>query len=239
MKIGIFGRGKLGKAVAALAAREGDLEIGWIVDIGEEPGGKVDVVLDASAAGAVPEHLAWALETGTSFVIGTTGWDRSILDPRRVAAAGIGLLHTPNFSLSVAFMRRAAVALGRFAALDSGSSLAIVERHHAAKADAPSGTAILLAESLAKGCPRYSGWNQGRAEEGKINIASLRAGQEVGYHEIRYETGLDSIVVAHKADSRDILAKGALVALRWLPGRVGVFTFDDLSADLIDPLFGE
>jgi 4-hydroxy-tetrahydrodipicolinate reductase len=243
MRIGIFGRGKLGSAVAALAAREKDLELAWIVDLGEEPSGSVDAVLDASAAGAVEGHLEWAIKTGTNLVVGATGWDRSILQSARFADAlagatpRIGLMVSPNFSLSVAFVRRAAVALGRFAALDSGSSLAIVERHHAAKADAPSGTAKLLADALVQGCPRYSGWNQGRADEGKINIASLRASTEVGYHEIRYETGADTIVLSHEADSRDIFAKGALVALRWIRGLSGLFSFDDLAADLIDPLF--
>jgi 4-hydroxy-tetrahydrodipicolinate reductase len=238
MKIGVFGRGKLGNAVTALASREGGLEVAWFIDLGEKPSGRVDVALDASAAGAVPGHLAWALESGTSLVIGATGWDRSILDASSFEKAGIGVLFTPNFSLSVAFMRRAAIALGRFAAIEADSSLAIVERHHSAKADAPSGTAKLLAEALVQGCPRYTGWNQGGAEDGKINIASLRAGTEVGYHEIRLETGADAIVLSHEADSREIFAKGALVALRWIEGRKGLFTFDDLAADLIDPLFG-
>jgi 4-hydroxy-tetrahydrodipicolinate reductase len=237
MRIGIFGRGRLGSAVAALAAKEGDLELAWAVDVGEEPSGKVDAALDASAAAAIPGHLAWALETGTNFVVAATGWDKSLLDALEAASKRIGILTSPNFSLSVAFMRRAAVAMGRFAALDPLSSLAIVERHHAAKADAPSGTAKLLAGALAQGCPRYAGWNQGRAEVDRINIASLRAGSEIGYHEIRLETGADALVLSHEADSRDIFAKGALVALRWMKGRRGLFTFDDLAADLIDPLF--
>jgi 4-hydroxy-tetrahydrodipicolinate reductase len=237
MRIGIFGRGRLGGAVAALAAKESDLELAWTVDIGEKPSGAADAVLDASAAAAIPEHLAWALETGTSFVVAATGWDDAVMDRLKAASERIGVLTSPNFSLSVAFMRRAALAMGRFAALDAASSLAIVERHHAAKADAPSGTAKLLAGALVRGCPRFSGWNMGRAEAGKINIASLRAGTEVGYHEIRLETEADALVLSHEADSRDIFAKGALVALRWMKGRRGLFTFDDLAADVIDPLF--
>lgn len=233
MRIGIFGRGKLGNAVAALAGREKDIEIAWHIDLGEEPSGGVDAALDASAATAVAGHLAWAAGSGTDIVIAATGWDRSILPH----SPGIGIMASPNLSLSVAFMRRASVALGRFAALEADSSLAIVERHHSAKADAPSGTAKLLAEALIQGCPRYSGWNQGRAEEGKINIASLRAGSEVGYHEVRLEMDNDSIVFSHEAASRDIFAKGALVALRWIRGRKGLFSFDDLAAELIDPLF--
>jgi 4-hydroxy-tetrahydrodipicolinate reductase len=239
MRIGIFGRGKLGNAVASLAAREGGIEIAWHVDLGEEPSGPAEAVLDASAASAVAGHLEWALGERTNLVVATTGWDKSILDAGQIEKAGIGVLTSPNFSLSVAFMRRAAVAMGRFAALDAGSSLAIVERHHAAKADAPSGTAKLLAEALAQGCPRYSGWNQGQAEGTRINIASLRAGTEVGYHEIRLETEADALVLSHQAATREIFAKGALVALRWIPGKVGLFTFDDLAEDVIDPLFAK
>jgi 4-hydroxy-tetrahydrodipicolinate reductase len=237
MKIGVFGRGKLGNMVVSLASKAGDLELGWFIDLGEEPSGKVDVALDASAGPAVAGHVEWALASGADLVIAATGWDRSVLDTERIRKAGIGILVSPNFSLSVAFMRRVALAMGRFAAIESDSSLAIVERHHAAKADAPSGTAKLLAEALVQGCPRFSGWNQGRAEEGKINIASLRAGMEVGYHEIRLETDSDALVLSHEADSREIFAKGILVALRWIRGREGYFTFDDVAEDVIDPLF--
>jgi 4-hydroxy-tetrahydrodipicolinate reductase len=237
MKIGIFGRGKLGSAVAALAAKEKDLELAWIVDIGEEPSAKVDAVLDASGAAAVPGHLEWAMKSGTNFVIAATGWAPSVLDPVKAAPGKIGVMTSPNFSLSVAFMKRAAIAMGKLAAIESGSSLAIVERHHAAKADAPSGTAAHLANALAQGCPRYSGWNQGRAEEGRINIASLRAGLEVGYHEIRLETASDALVLSHHAYTRELFAGGALVALRWIAGKKGLFTFDDVAADVIDPLF--
>jgi 4-hydroxy-tetrahydrodipicolinate reductase len=237
MKIGIFGRGKLGRAVAALAAQEKDLEVAWIVDLGEEPSGPVDAVLDASAAAAVRSHLDWALRAGTSLVVATTGLEPGTLEAMKAAAGRIGVMTSPNFSLSVAFMKRAAIAMGRLAELEKGSSLAIVERHHAAKADAPSGTAKHLAEALVEGCPRYSGWNQGGAEEGLINIASVRAGLEVGYHEIRLETASDSLVLSHHAYTRDLFAQGALVALRWIAGKQGLFAFDDVAADVIDPLF--
>jgi 4-hydroxy-tetrahydrodipicolinate reductase len=237
MKIGIFGRGKLGGAVAALAAKEKDLEVAWIVDIGEEPSCPVDAALDASVAAAVRGHLAWAARTGAGLVVATTGLEPATVEALKAAAGGIGVMTSPNFSLSVAFAKRAAIAMGRLAALESGSSLAIIERHHAAKADAPSGTAIHLANALALGCPDYSGWNQGRAEEGKINIASVRAGKEVGYHEIRLETASDALVLSHHAYTRDLFAQGALVALRWIRGRKGLFTFDDVAVDVIDPLF--
>jgi len=237
MRIGIFGRGKLGSAIAQAAAKESDLEVAWIVDIGESPSAPVDAAVDSSVAGAVGGHLAWAMETGSNFVIATTGWDESLLAPLKADPGRIGVMVSPNFSLSVAFSRRIALALGRFAALDASSSLGIVEHHHTAKADAPSGTAKLLAQALAEGCPRYKGWNMGRAEADKINIASLRIGSEIGYHENFYEAAQDAMVFSHRALSREMFAKGALVALRWMAGKKGLHSFDEVAADVIDRLF--
>jgi len=237
MRIGIFGRGRLGSAAIEAAAKESDIEVAWTVDLGESPSGPVDAALDCSAAGAVGEHLEWALESGTNLVIATTGWDKALLEKVKADPGRIGVMISPNFSLSVAFARRVALALGRFAALDAESSLGIVEHHHTGKADAPSGTATLLAEALAEGCPRYSGWNMGRAQADKINIASLRIGAEIGYHEVFYETAQDNLTLSHHALSRGMFAKGALAALRWMAGRKGLHTFDEVAAEVIDPLF--
>ncbi len=176
MRIGIFGRGKLGKAVAALAERESDLEVGWHIDLGEEPGGHVDVALDASAAGAVAGHLGWAIETGTDLVVAVTGWEHSVLAASREASPGGGVITSPNFSLSVAFMKRAAlasVASPRWTRTPrSPSSRGTTPPRPMPPAGPPSSS------------PRHSsraardtlGWNQGSAEPGKINVASLRAG---------------------------------------------------------------
>ncbi len=237
MRIGIFGHGKLGTAVAALAARDRDIDLAWIVDKGEPPGSKVDVALDASAANAVAGHLEWASSTGTDFVIGTTGWDKAILEGYR--EAGIGILVSANFSLAVAFMRRAAVAIGRLAALDAEVDLAVVERHHKHKADAPSGTAKLLAAALAEGCPRYDGWVLGAAQEGKVSVSSLRSGAEIGFHEIRLEAAAETLSLAHEAKTRELFAAGALRAMLWIRGRKGLHRFDELAAELIDPMFAK
>jgi 4-hydroxy-tetrahydrodipicolinate reductase len=239
MRIGIFGRGRLGSAIVSAAAKESGIEVAWVVDLGESPSGPVDAVLDASAADAVAGHLAWAMETGTNIVIAATGWDEAALAPVKADPGRIGVMVSPNFSLSVAFSRRVALALGRFAALDAESSLGIVEHHHTMKADAPSGTAKVLAKALVEGCPRYSGWNMGRAEPDKVNIASLRIGSEIGYHEIFYEAAQDKMVLSHHALSREMFAKGALVALRWMKGKKGLHAFEEVAADVIDPLFAK
>ena len=236
-RVGIVGRGRLGAAVAALIGRTPGMELAWTAGRGEAPGTGADVVLDASAAGAVGEHLAWALATGTPLVIGTTGWDRSLVERLDQETLCAGVMVAPNFSIAVAFMRRAALALGRLAALEPDADLSIMERHHRAKADSPSGTAKSLAAAMAEGSGRHGGWNAGRAEPGSINVASLRSGLAVGYHELRYEAPYETIVLAHEALNRELFARGAVEALLWIRDRRGVFSFDDMASDIIDPLF--
>jgi len=237
LNVGIFGRGRLGSAVAALIGRTPGLGLAWTVGRGESPGQGADVALDASAAGAVGVHLAWAIATGTPLVVGTTGWDRSLIERLDQASLGIGVMVAPNFSLAVAFMRRAALALGRLAALEPDADLSIMERHHRAKADSPSGTARLLATAMAEGSGRRLGWNPGRAELDAIAIASLRSGMTVGYHELRYEAPRETIVLSHEALNRELFARGALEALLWIRDKRGLYSFDDLASSLIDPLF--
>jgi len=233
LRVGIFGRGRLGSAAAALVGSAPDLELAWVEGREAGPRSPVDVALDASAAAAVEAHLAWARDARVDFVIGTTGWPISVLGE---APRESGVMTAPNFSLAVAFARRVALALGRFAALD-GAELAVLERHHGGKADAPSGTAKLLAEALVAGDPAYSGWTDKPRESGKIPVASLRAGAEIGYHELRLEGALERIVFSHQALSRELFAQGALRALRWIHGRKGLFAFDDLASELLDGVF--
>lgn len=237
MRFGVFGRGRLGSAIASAAAGREGLELAWALGRGEEPRGEVEAAIDASGAEGVADRARWAIDNGVDLVIAATGWDESALEGLDFGRTG--LLVAPNLSLSVAFMRRAALALGRFAALDRGADLSIVERHHRMKADAPSGTAKSLAAALIEGCPRYAGWSQGRAEAGLINIASLRSGGCVGYHELRLESEAERIVLSHEAMSRGVFAEGALQALLWIRGRKGRYAFDDLAAEIISQVFKE
>ncbi|PKL23746.1 MAG: hypothetical protein CVV47_13105 [Spirochaetae bacterium HGW-Spirochaetae-3] len=237
VRIGLFGRGRLGTAVVERIGLTPGVELAWVAGRGEPPCAGADVVLDASSGSAVAEHLRWALETGTSLAIGATGWDTSVVDALAGRPLDIGVMVAPNFSLAVALMRRSALALGRLAARESDADLSVMERHHSGKVDSPSGTAKLLASALADGSGRHRGWISGAAETGAISIASLRSGQTVGYHEIRYEAPFETIVLSHEALSRGLYARGALEALVWLRNRRGVYSFDDFAAEVVDPLF--
>ena len=231
LRIGLFGRGRLGSAIAAEA---GDA-LSWQVDLGESPSGPVDVVIDASVAEAVEEHLAWALETGTDLVIGATGWVMPDLETR--VAGRIGVLVSSNFSLTVALMARLSTVLGRFAALDPARDPYVMEHHHRLKADSPSGTAKTLAAAVMAGCPRKTEWTLATPAPHQLSVGVLRAGAEFGTHTVGLDAPAEVLELTHKARSRAPFAQGALQAARWLHGRKGVFTMDDLATDLLDPMF--
>ncbi|BDU67931.1 4-hydroxy-tetrahydrodipicolinate reductase [Geothrix oryzae] len=230
-RLGLFGKGRLGSAIAA----EAGAALAWQVGREESPTTPVAVAIDASVAEAVEAHLAWALETGTDLVIGTTGWSVPDLEGR--VAGHIGVLAASNFSLSVALMARFATVLGRFAALDPARDPFLVERHHRLKADAPSGTAKTLAGALLRGCPRKTEWTLGTPAPHQLSIGVVRAGAEFGTHTVGLDAPAELLELTHIARSRAPFAQGALAAAQWLHGRRGVFTMEDLAADLLDPLF--
>lgn len=230
-RLGLFGRGRLGSAILA----EAGSGILWTVDVGEAPSAPVDVAIDASVAAAVPGHLAWALETGTDLVIGATGW--SIPDLEARVGGRIGVLAASNFSLTVALMARLATVLGRYADLDPARDPFLVERHHRLKADAPSGTAKTLAAALMAGCTRKTAWTLETPAPHELSIGVVRAGAEFGRHTVGLDAPSEVLELTHTARSRAPFAQGALAAAGWLQGRKGVFTMDDLAADLLDPLF--
>lgn len=231
LRIGLFGRGRLGSAIAA----EAGASLAWQIGRGETPPGAVAVAVDASIAEALEGHLDWALATGADLVIGTTGWLLPDLADR--VAGRIGVLTASNFSLTVALMTRLATVLGRFAALDPTRDLYLLEHHHRLKADAPSGTAKTLAAALMAGCPRKTEWTLDPPAPHQLSVGVVRAGAEFGTHTVGLDAPAEVLELTHRARSRAPFAQGALAAARWVHGRKGVFTMDDLAADLLDPLF--
>jgi len=235
VRVGIFGRGRLGTAVVECSREAKNLTVAWALGRGYAPRSPVDVALDASRAEAVRDHLEWALATGADMVIGTSGWD--IPDLKDLVGDRIGVLVAPNFSLGAALLRRFSLALGRFAAAYPEADLGVSEQHHRKKLDSPSGTAKSLAAALLEGCPRYKSWGTAPVEPDVISISSLRTGYEIGHHEVLLDAPSETITLTHSARSRNLFAQGALEALRWIRGRKGLYCFDDMAAELIDPLF--
>lgn len=225
MRILIVGNGKMGRAVAALAAAKGH----QVEAIGraENAGGRaltperlrgVQVAVEFTRPDAAPGNLERLIGAGVPVVTGTTGWQADLPRiTRLVEARGGALLHAANFSIGVHLFLRAARALAAEFAGRAGFDGFILEEHHAAKLDAPSGTARVLQERLRQADP-----------DRPYPITSIRAGTIPGTHVVTYDGPYETVVLSHTARSRDGFAAGALAAAEWLPGRPGVHTLDEM-----------
>ncbi len=220
----------MGKALATLAQERGH-SIHTVVDSGDNVAGKAltserlsgaDVALEFTRPEAVVSNLERLIELGIPTVTGTTGWSGALGRITDLVNARRGaLLHAANFSAGVHLFLRAARDLARGFSGHPEFVASIREEHHAAKLDAPSGTALLLQQQL-------GGTDASRA----FPITSVRAGTIPGTHTLVYQGPHETVSLSHVAHDRAAFAEGALTAAEWLPGRTGVFTFEQL-------LFGE
>lgn len=231
-RIGLFGDGRLGGAIAAHLGER----LAWQVTRAAPPDGPVDVAIEASHASAVPARLEWALARGVPLVIGTTGWDLPDLHDR--VGDRIGVVTAPNFSLGVALLRRFTLVLARFAARDERLDPYLIEHHQQYKHDAPSGTAKLLAATMLEGCRRKHGWRLGGPlDPHDLSVAVVRAGSTYSEHRVGIDAPAEVLELRHTARSAMAFADGALAAATWIRTRKGVFTMDDVAASVLDPLF--
>ena len=237
MRIGVFGTGRLGSAIAELAGPN----LAWQVSREAPPPDPVDVAIEATVAARVPDRLAWALATNTQLLVGTTGWSEAGLADE--VKDRIGVLVAPNFSLTVALYARLALILARFSALSEDRDPYLVEHHHARKHDAPSGTAKQLAATLLKGCPRKTEWVipaiGAPVAPHQLNVSSIRAGHTYSSHIVGVDGPGEVLELHHSARSAMPYAEGALIAAHWILGRKGVFRMEDVARETLQPLFQE
>lgn len=227
MKIAIVGYGRMGREVEAVLRDRGHEAA--VVEVGDAFPQGCAVGIDFTEAKAVPGNVDRALAAGMRYVVGTTGWlDQLEVVRARVAAASGGLVWAPNFSLGVNLFYRvvtqASALLARFPEYDPY----VLERHHRAKKDAPSGTAKALAGILeAAGGTRHKAATElaGTLPEDRFHVAAVRAGGIVGDHTVGFDSGVDEILLEHRARSRRGFAVGAVLAAEWIAPRTGVHEF--------------
>lgn len=225
--ISIFGAGgRMGQAIAEAAELRGDVRIAE-----HHP----DVFVDFSVPEAVETHLAQARRAGRPILIGTTGLDpdhHRLIDE---AAAGIPLIYAANTSLGVNLL--AHLVRETAARLGEDWDLEIVEMHHRMKADAPSGTALMLGRAAAEGrkvqldsvAERGRDGITGPREPGRIGFAALRGGSVAGEHLAIFAAEGERLELGHRAESRAIFARGAIAAALWLIGKpAGRYTMADV-----------
>jgi len=232
IRVGLFGAGRLG---AAIAEHLGD-RLAWQVTRDTPPNGDVDAIIEASSGSQVGARLDWALEHKVPLIIGSTGWDVPDFEER--VGNNIGVVTAPNFSLGVALLRRMSLVMARFSARDELLDPYIVEHHQAKKHDAPSGTAKLLAATMLEGCPRKESWQiGGPVDQNELSVAVMRSGHTYSEHRVGIDAPAEVLELRHTARSPMAFADGALTAATWVQGKTGVYTMDDVSASVLDPLF--
>lgn len=228
-RIGIIGgSGRMGRAIAGVLEESPEARLGGRMGRGEDPArlaDSCDVLVDFSAADAVAAHLDAAVAARTPIVVGTTGLTDAGHKAIDKAARKIPVLQSANMSLGVNLLshlvRETAARLGE------EWDIEIVEMHHRHKADAPSGTALLLGEAAAagRGVDLASASDRGRdgmagpREAGHIGFAALRGGTVAGDHQVIFAGDGERIELGHRAESRAIFAQGAVKAALWLVGR--------------------
>jgi len=226
MRILLVGHGKMGRLVESLAPELG-CTVAGVVDpespahsgpIDDPRWRDVDVAIDFTAPDAVINNVPALARRRINIVLGTTGWQSHEAVLRKVVdEAGIGIVAAPNFSTGVVlFEALVAEAARLFGAADPLGAF-LHEAHHAMKKDAPSGTALQLKRTM-----EQAGYTR------PIDVSSTRAGFIPGTHTIGFDGPSESITLSHTARDRGAFARGALTAARWVKGRQGWFTMQDV-----------
>lgn len=224
-RLAIIGMGKMGRSIDELAQTRGWEVVARLDEAETKSGislerlGGADVAVEFTTPAAAPANIRQVVENGCPIVVGTTGWYAELADlGALVKERGGSMLTASNFSLGINIFEQvvemAAALLGRAPSFDAQ----IIETHHAAKKDAPSGTAVTLGRAAS------AAW----ARDREIPITSVRTGSVPGTHEFLFDAPFEQIRLEHMARDRRVFAEGALVAAEWLIGRRGVFTMKDV-----------
>jgi 4-hydroxy-tetrahydrodipicolinate reductase len=226
MQILLLGRGKTGSLVEQIA-RERDHHVHVLTSAENRQAdaltadklANIDVVVDFTNPAAALENIHACSAIGKNLVVGTTGWYDELPRVRGlVEKSGIGMVYASNFSIGVNLFFD--IARSAASALEHHYNGQIMERHHAHKKDAPSGTALALQKII-------------RATAGtELEITSFREGEVVGMHEVILNSQNDTIYLSHDAKSRRGFAEGAVRAAEWLVNKHGFFDFQDIWRDL-------
>ena len=234
MKIALIGYGKMGHAIEQIALQRGH-EIVSVIDVNNQEDftsdafKSADVAIEFSMPAVAMDNYRRAFAAGVPVVSGTTGWLEHLPEIKEACKAGQTFFYASNFSLGVniffALNKYLAKIMNDFPAYD----VRMVETHHVHKLDAPSGTAITLAEGLIDNIERKNKWVEGKEPaEDEIGICSVREGEVPGIHTVIYESDVDTISIPHDAKSRMGFALGAVIAAEFSCGKKGFLTMQDM-----------
>ncbi|WP_192348181.1 4-hydroxy-tetrahydrodipicolinate reductase [Algoriphagus sp. Y33] len=236
MNILLLGYGKMGQLIGQLAESRGHSIAGKITinnrdELNSMDSATIDVAIEFSQPEAAVENIKWAIERGIPIISGTTGWLDQKPEIEQLTLANDGVFfYASNYSIGVNIFFKVNEFLAKLMNETVGYTSAIEEIHHTTKLDAPSGTAITLAEGIIKNITELNAWELSEGTNGNehsLPITSKRIDPAPGTHIIRYSSEIDDIEITHTAHSRQGFALGAILVAEWIQGKKGVLSMDD------------
>jgi len=235
MNIALVGYGRMGHEIEEMAVRLGH-QIVIKIDIDNqnefttEKFADADVVIEFTTPETAFRNIVKCLEMPKPVVSGTTGWLKNYDEVAKICRKnGTSFIHSSNFSIGVNILFRINTELARMMAGLRDYVPLIEEIHHVKKLDAPSGTAITLAEGIKAQHPVYEGWcTAGNSRDNSIPIRSVREGTVPGTHIVIWDSEIDALSIKHEAKGRKGFAYGAVIAAQFIKSRKGVYTMNDV-----------
>lgn len=234
MRIAILGYGRMGKAIEEIAVKRGhtiSLKINSQNPIENADFSETDVAIEFSIPVLAEKHMKFCIANKIPVVVGTTGWNDKLSEiTELVQESNASLLHASNFSIGVNLFFKLNEQLAELMNSHKEYTSSIEEIHHLQKLDAPSGTAITLAEGIIDNTTDLNNWKlkEDNLDSLTLPINAIREPDVPGTHTINYSSEIDTITISHEAHSRQGFAQGAVVAAEWIFERKGVYTMRDL-----------
>jgi len=234
MNIALIGYGKMGQAIAQIAQERGH-HIALIIssankaDLNAEQLKAIDVAIEFTVPTAAFQHVKACIEAHTPVVSGTTGWQALLPEAQQLATQHkVGFLHATNFSMGVNILFELNQQLARIMQRYPSYTPSISETHHIHKKDAPSGTAITLAEGILGQYSQIKEWTLDNASPEQLHITAERTDNVPGTHYITYHSEVDDLVIGHIAHNRTGFALGAVLAAEYIQDKQGSHTMKDV-----------
>jgi 4-hydroxy-tetrahydrodipicolinate reductase len=235
MNIALIGYGKMGHAIEEIATARGHNVVMRISssnknEMTTENLGKADVAIEFTKPEAALNNVLQCMEAGVSVVCGTTGWNEDVIKATTKAAeTGTAFLQASNFSIGVNIFFEVNKLLASLMNEQPDYQVTVEETHHTQKKDAPSGTAITIAEQILENLKRKKNWaTESTSDSDAFPVVAHRVENVPGTHVVRYSSDIDDIEITHTAHSRKGFALGAVLAAEYIAKRKGTFTMKDV-----------
>lgn len=235
MRIAIIGYGKMGHMIEEIALKRGHeivlkINIENLEDFTKENLSKADVAIEFTGPSTAYENVKKCVEFGVPIVTGSTGWNDKLAEMKEYVQQQQGsFLHTSNFSVGVNIFFEVNKFLAKLMNEQPEYDVELREIHHTAKLDAPSGTAVTLAEQVLQHLPRKNKWvNEVSDKREELSIISERIDPAPGIHYVKYKSEIDDIEIIHTAHNRKGFATGAVLAAEYIHDKKGIFSMSDV-----------